>query len=99
MNHVVIVLHSSVLVFCTPSLYSFSVLLLSLGTFARGVASLMLKMVKSLSYGAFDHSFGTKDGDMPHIVTSLYQGVDKFIMTPYGEQPPKLGRPAVSLFF
>ena len=42
-------------------------------------------------YGAFDHSFGTKDGDKPHIVTSLYQGVDKFIMTPSGQQPPKLG--------
>jgi len=64
---------------------------MKLGTFARGVASLMLKMVKSLSYGMFGHSFGG-DKEVPHIVTSLYQGVDHFVVTdPTKEKPPKLG--------
>ena len=47
---------------------------MNLGAMARGIASLMLNMVKSLSYGAFDHSFGSTnkkegDNDLPHIVS------------------------------
>ena len=63
-----------------------------LGTFSKGIASLMLKMIKMTSYGAFDSSFGnTSEGVLPHIVTSLYQGVDRFVKTPAGETPPPLG--------
>ena len=62
-----------------------------LGWAMRSVASLMLKMVKSLSYGAFDHGFGSAAGDIPHIATSLYQGVDRFVITEPGDVPPTLG--------
>jgi hypothetical protein len=65
---------------------------MNLGSMAKGIAGLMLKMVKSLSYGQFDHSFGGTCDDLPHIVTSLYQGVDRFVMTPEGETPPVLGK-------
>ena len=61
-----------------------------LGTFSRGIASLMLKMIKLVAYGVFDSSFGTED-ILPHIVSSLYQGVDRFVVTPDGEIPPTLG--------
>jgi hypothetical protein len=62
----------------------------------RSFSFLFFFQVKSLSYGAFDHSFGNKNAkgnliDLPHIVTSLFQGMDRFVVTPPDETPPVLG--------
>jgi hypothetical protein len=64
-----------------------------LGSFARGIAKLMLKMIRMCAYGAFDSSFGNEaENVLPHIVTSLYQGVDRFVVTQPGDTPPILGQ-------
>lgn len=66
---------------------------MNIGVVLRTMAGMMLRLVKSLSYGDFHHSFGsTKKREKPHIVTSFYNGVDRFHVTPPGEVPPALGR-------
>ena len=66
---------------------------MNIGVVLRTMAGMMLRLVKSLSYGKFHHSFGsTRMKEKPHIVTSFYNGVDAFVVTPPGEVPPPLGR-------
>ena len=66
---------------------------MNIGVMMRTLAGMMLRMVKSLAHGKFHHSFGSESKDeIPHIVTSMYCGVDRFMVTPPGETPPALGR-------
>eukprot|EP00946_MAST-07B_sp_MAST-7B-sp1_P002033 g2033.t1 len=66
---------------------------MNIGVMLRTMAGMMLRLVKSLSYGKFHHSFGSsREKEKPHIVTSFYNGVDAFVATPPGEEPPPLGR-------
>ena len=66
---------------------------LKLGRLASAVVGLAFKMAKLLTNGIVSYSFGNDAEQIdPHMMTSMYHGVDQFVVTPEGEIPPLLGR-------
>ena len=61
----------------------------SMGLMARGVANMLMKLLKSMVPDAH-YSFGSKD-ECPHIVFPIASAMDTFIVTPEGVEPPKIG--------
>merc|ERR1711937_673499 len=62
---------------------------MKLGMLMRGFAKAMLAVAGRLSPGVLHFSFGS-DKEQSHIVTSLLNAVERFVITPEGEIPPPL---------
>ena len=63
---------------------------MSLGMIVSGLASLLLAAMTKISVGDLHHSYGGKS-EQPHIVSSLYHSMEKFLATPDGTTPPPIG--------
>jgi hypothetical protein len=67
---------------------------MQLGLLTKSIAHGLLRIVRSF-FPHLHFSFGDREGrERPHIVSPLWGGADRLIVTPIGETPPKLGSTA-----
>lgn len=71
---------------------------MELGLITRSVSKAVLKFCGTMISG-IQHSFGDSQSNpeyqLPHLVAPMFSGLDKVVITPPGQIPPKLGTPLV----
>ena len=65
---------------------------MKLGMILKGIGTILLGTIRRLSHGEVHYDWGDPSvGTRPHLVSTLWNMVDNFIVTEPGDEPPPLG--------